>query len=1118
MDPLDTAPLLTAMDPLPYPERTALFVRTVRGARPADADRLIAELAAGDWHQRRLAAFAAVLTGRTDLLGRWLTDPDAEVRGRAIRALGTLPIPDEAVLAAYAHGSAVERRALRRQLTRNPRPALAARLFTAARDHWGAAEAALLLPFCPPETVADELPGLAFAVGSWSRLAEHHPDPVVDHLEREFTVRGSDGWAELSRPLVAVLPLRPARVLDLLERHRPPRLDPSLVAEFGPLVRVDAERATAVLADPARETAGWEQLPGRAALALIVRADPPSLPALGRRWLPHADRFTTLLRALPPSRRTAFLDAAGGGLPLPASLLTDRMLRLLPRERRYAEARRLRTEELARGLTEQQVEYLTPLLPPDEAWDALLPVTRRPDPALRMGAWHRLAAVATDDPRPTAPGRLLAALGRLRNEQDPVRSAALNALAGFPAHRFEDAHADALTALTAETLAARDCSRTTQYGLSRTMLAVLAAHPAGDRPALLAWSLATLEQLVDRTGVLSLPSLAGRLRRGQEQQVLEALRPALDRAQGHQLLFTLVRLLGPRAELLPEVDERLGRALADAPAGEFTEALRLWLAPRRGRTAKVLTALGLDRSAAFYEPVRHHLCTVRTDLLDTTLLAEPAPTGRFRPAGRPRPLPPTRHASRWLPRQTARAAELLAAAAEDLDRPREARVGAIRAAAQLPSHGRKLIDRHLADPDVLLAEAALAALPWTDDPAAALPLLLEHVGDDRARVALYAAGRAARHASPDRLAALLAGLAARPDGTKVTARKEAVRLAARFLPAAQAAEILAAAFHVPGQHPDVRAAAVGRCAGLLDAEAVWTLLAEAAADPHPQVREAVLATSPQLLTDRHRPRYARLVSEVAVRADSAEDLAAAGAAIRALPQWARYVPDAADVLPGLVTDLDNRRTWRPAALALRTLAVSRVAHPTGGAAEGSLAHRALAGLLAAETAQPPGRDLPARQRIAVLTDHPRQRLCRPALLAQADQLADHDDLLDLRATLLARAASAPGSPGFDADLARLADALADRPVLAARLAHDLAETLAGPHPHPADADVTAAGQVHALAADGAIVPGLLAAALTARLGARSVWTGDWPAVLAALRAHPDAEVRAAARESATVLE
>ncbi|MFF0295869.1 hypothetical protein ACFYST_18875 [Kitasatospora sp. NPDC004614] len=1118
MPSLDAAPLLAAMDPLPHPERTALFARTVRAAPSADVDRLIAELAAGDWHLRRLAAFAAVLAGRIDLLGGWLTDPDAEVRGRAIGALRTLPVSDEAVLAAYADGSSVVRHALRRQLTRGRHEALVARLLPLARERWGAEEAAALLPLCPPELVAAELPGLATAVGSWSRLAARHPDLVLDHLEREFTARGTAGWPELTRPLLDVLPLRPARVLDLLERHRPPRLDPGLVAAFGPLVRVDAERATAVLADPDRAPNVWEPLPSRTTLARIARADPPSLPALGRRQLAQPDRFVTLMRALPPSRRAAFLDAVSGELPSAANQLMPSTLRLLPRERRYAEARRLHAAELARGRTEHQLQYLKPLLPPDEAWDALLPATRRPDPGGRIEAWQRLIAVATDDPRPTAPDRLLAELlRRLRNEQDLVRQRALFALAAFPARRFTDAHADALTELADTTLAARDCSPNTRQALSRVALGVLAAHSTGEHPELLARALTTVEQLTARTGTLTLPPLAGRLRRGQEKQVLDALRPALDGKDRPGLLLALIQALGPRAELLPELDERLRHALTDEHTRAFPELLRAWLAPRRGRTAKVLAALELDPSAAFFEPVGRHLATVRTDLLDTTLLAERPPTGRFLRAGQQRPLPPTRHAGRWLPRQVARAAGLLAAAAADPDRPRDDRARAIRRAADLPVHGALLIHHHLAGPDALLAEAALAALPWTDDPAAALPLLLEHAGDDRARVALYAAGRAAQHTDPDRLLELLTGLATRTTGTKVTARKEVVRLAARFLPTAQAAELVAAAFHAPGQHPDVRAAAASWSTRLLDADPAWTLLAEAAADPQPQVREAVLAAAPHLLADRHRPRYARLVAAVAARTDSTDGLTAARTAISALPQWARYAPGIADVLPGLVTDLEDRQLWRPAALALRALAVSTIAHPTGGTAEGSLVHRALAGLLAAENVRLPGRDLPARQRIAVLTDQPREPHRRPALLAHAEQLRGHESLLAIRATLMSRLA-VPGRPEFGTDLARLADALADRPVLAARLAESLAETVAGGPPPMPDALAAAAADIHALATTGETVPGLLAAALTDRLGARSGWSDPWPATLAALRAHPDPEVRAAAHELTTASE
>ncbi|WP_243710098.1 hypothetical protein [Micromonospora sp. KC213] len=98
------------------------------------------------------------------------------------------------------------------------------------------------------------------------------------------------------------------------------------------------------------------------------------------------------------------------------------------------------------------------------------------------------------------------------------------------------------------------------------------------------------------------------------------------------------------------------------------------------------------------------------------------------------------------------------------------RAAAIRAAAPVSGAGRELVLRHPDAPEVVIAEAALGALVWTDRPAEALPVLLRYADGDRARVALYAAGRAARHAAPSRLPGMLGevmtGRAKTPAGRK----------------------------------------------------------------------------------------------------------------------------------------------------------------------------------------------------------------------------------------------------------------------------------------------------------------------------------------------------------------
>jgi hypothetical protein len=59
-----------------------------------------------------------------------------------------------------------------------------------------------------------------------------------------------------------------------------------------------------------------------------------------------------------------------------------------------------------------------------------------------------------------------------------------------------------------------------------------------------------------------------------------------------------------------------------------------------------------------------------------------------------------------------------------------------RAAAVAPSIGRELVPSRLDAPEVVIAEAALGALVWTDWPDEALPVLLRYADGDRARVVM----------------------------------------------------------------------------------------------------------------------------------------------------------------------------------------------------------------------------------------------------------------------------------------------------------------------------------------------------------------------------------------------
>ncbi|MGW7363617.1 hypothetical protein ACWGI8_09355 [Streptomyces sp. NPDC054841] len=1108
--------LLAAIEPLPHARRLRHLARTAQAlAHSGELPSVLAELDGLGPYERRLAALAALVGRRTDFLADRLGDRDHVVSGYALRAVRTLPIPDAAIEAAYDNASSVTRQRLARAVTAARRIALAERLVVRLREEWGDAEAARLLPACSAEFVARTLPGLAHAVGTWTRLARRHPDPVLDHAERDLAGQPrhlrTDWWQRHAHAVAAVTAVRPERVLALLECHGPGALPWPLRDQLGALVTADAERTVRWLISPDREEQRHEPVPSPSVLRRLVRADPPSLPELGRQWFRHTGHFAALLKAMPPSRRSDFYDAATGGIEL-ESHLPD--LDLLPRERRWAEVRRWVSRGHAVEWFWADVLDVLAYGPVAEARPELLAALRRPDAGDRAVVWPLLVANAGRSGDRAAVQDLLVLMQQLRNEQDPVRVAALEALADVRPDLFTAGSAEQLDRIVLDALEARDSSYRTRDAVRRLAVAMLREHAVDGEPALLEWALRALERIVVHTGVADLGPLHRILRRGQEHQVFETLRPWLEAAghkADHRLLFALAQALGKRAHRMPGLQEMLEEALKTGADAAFTTAARLWLDAPSTRGERVARILALEPSAAVLPPVQQILTAGRTDLLDT-LIGETAPYGRFLRPGTRRPLPVCAYADRWLPRQQAAVGALAAAAAADASLPAYERAAAIRAAAPLRVHGQALALEYAGSPDVVLAEAALGALAWTERPQDALRTLLDHAGSDRARVAVYAATRAARFATPAELAGQLEALLSAKQGVKVTSRKEAVRLAARHLPPRRAAALLAAAYRAPDAHPDVQAAVVAFSTELLSEEGTWAVLSEATSGA-PQVLQSLVRAEPWALPEAHRPRYARLVGEVC----RATDTEVAEAGLRALPRWAGYAPESAGAVSRIVTDLDRRAGWRTAAQAVGELAASGLPHPLGGAASGSLFHETLAGLLAAvgagEYEALADRDLPARQRVAALLGALPPRPgdeARPVLEAAAAQLADEPSLAADRIDLLRRLVELDAElPDLTERLRALAEASRDRSVLAAATASRLPWNAGGRAPRDPATLLAAAEE---LAATGEPAAGLLAAGLVETFGCRLGWPDQWRAALRSLRRHPAADVRDKALE------
>ncbi|EFL22094.1 vegetative cell wall protein gp1 (Hydroxyproline-rich glycoprotein 1), partial [Streptomyces himastatinicus ATCC 53653] len=547
-----------------------LAVRVRAASAQGQLAALVGELTGRGAYEERLAAAAAAIGGRTGHLETLLTDPDPLVRCHALRGAGAgARVRDEALEAAFEDAPAAVRRQLIRAVVAQRRTALADRLVDPLRERWGDVEAARLLPACGADTVVRLLPALFHAVGSWRPLTARHPAAVLDEAERQLTALPvalrTDWWLRYAPGVALAARAEPHRVLDLLERccHSP--LPTPLRHRLGTLVAADPGRTVDLLLTP--EHAGLLRGRGleRAVLRRLVSADPPELDALGRALAHDAQALARLLAALPPARRAAFFDAATAEHDPSHAVLAPAVLDALPRPRRQAEAHRMATQARERGAHWTTVLEAVAYLPVEEAREELLTATRRPAADDRATAYPLLIRNAARSGDPDAVTALLRQLERLRSEQDPVRHAALDALAATPPALFTDDAAEPLDRVATDAIQARDSSTATRQALRRLAVALLREHAVTGRRELLGWALRTVTRLAGSVGAADLGRLDHQLRRGQEHTVFEALRPWLEAGAervDHELTFALARSLGRRAHTMPELQELLWQAIA----------------------------------------------------------------------------------------------------------------------------------------------------------------------------------------------------------------------------------------------------------------------------------------------------------------------------------------------------------------------------------------------------------------------------------------------------------------------------------------------------------------------------------------------------------------------------
>lgn len=1112
--------LLNEIDKLAFGDRQRLLARYARtgdslGELLADLHGQIANRA----FTRTLAIQLAVVAREADYVVSCLSAPESPVVRRAIAAAVRLGVPPAVLVERLPTLPAALRRALYQTVRRRRATALADALFPVARKRFGEYEAAALLPACAADTVAAGLPELSYAITSWGLLGSQHPGVLLDHLEAELDRTPRRNWSmvlsEVGTGIAAAALSEPGRVLDLLAKTAPHASLPStLHRTIGALARHDPEKLLAILLDPRRDG----HIPGgRKLWRALLGASDADLVKLGRGLKAmHPTVFIRFLRTVPPARRTAIYAGVVGDRDLPSSGIAAGVLDVLPAETRAAEARRL----LAfRSVADHPVLRLavTARLPWPEAKQPLLAATRRSTADDRAAGYTELTRAGALSRDPEVFGEVLGALGRLNNDQDPVRLSGLCGVADAPPWLFQPSHMDMVRSLVTEATRARDCSWQTHQAIRRLGNRLIREGAVSRRPALVDAGLHALEQLSDNLSALDLYGLDRELPRGAEHKVFDTLRPRIDYEADRGRYGTALELaagLGRRAWHLPELQAFVAKARGAKDDRTVRTAIGLWLAPPATKDQRLAEVLRADRSTITIHEVWNGVAWRRTDLLDEVF--SKSLRGRFLKRGI-RYLPTFRGCfHRWLPRQAARYADLLEKLATGRSVSVWERASAVRSLGQVPGTADRL-RRYLDSEHVPVVEAALSALAWTDEPADVLADLARYADTDRARVAVYAITRCARFTAPGLLGERLRPLLT---ARKVTTRKEAARLLAEYR-TPDAPAVLAEAWHAPGQHRDVARAIVSACRWFLDDEHAWQLLdlavsgAYAPAGPGApdEVAAAVLDLVPAHIARRHRTRYAALVNRVA----AADDPNTARLGLAALRAWGRWDTGAAGLMARRVTDLSNTATWRATVPTLVGCCDTTEQHqPLLDAA---------AALLDASRADRDhttvDRDLPARQRLAALAHAIRVESAAPTLrraaAGLADLLTDHqpgDQTYRRLAVELAVGAVALAEEGADLDGLRRAAELADRPLWAWHAHHTL-RTIAAQRV----ARLPQARLLHlatTLADDGPVPSGpLLALALAEAAGREAGWPAQWRDLVRGLREHQDTDVRLAALDTFT---
>jgi cellulose synthase operon protein C len=523
----------------------------------------------------------------------------------------------------------------------------------------------------------------------------------------------------------------------------------------------------------------------------------------------------------------------------------------LPPDLRQREAHRhLDDVEALASSIDERLAYAA-LLPYPEAKLAVAARLAHPEGEERAKAWRVLLGALRLDPERAHLALALADVRARKFEQDPVRQAIVETLAGLPIARFAAEDLEAAGVIVGDALDAADLSHATSSAVERWVCRLFrcAGDGAGE------WAATQLGKLFRVRGSVSTWALG----EGLTQADVVRLGPAIERLvlawsskERAGSIVALAGSLGIRLRHAPAVLDALERLARELPfvhvAGAALALLRKAARPRFARLVGEL--LTTDPSFVLLPDVARYVALTRQDWLGPLLTGEPM-TGRFATGRTQWVLDFGPGTARWTSAQQTIYAGQLVKLLSDPDRDVPTLRFAIERLSRLAFADASAILPFAADPRPPVRELALRSLPWLDA-RQGVPVLVDALGDDRARWAIYALRKVFAELSPE---AVLATLRAVPT-KKVTVAKEVVRLLGELGSPEARDELFTLAASRPPLHRDVRIALLRALWDHLDDTRTWQLLVAAVEDPDWVVASRVA----ELPLDRLSPKQDTLLA------------------------------------------------------------------------------------------------------------------------------------------------------------------------------------------------------------------------------------------------------------------